>query len=98
MGKITKKDVEYIAKLARLYLEDKEKEKFTKQLDDILKFMEKLNELDTDKVQPLAHILPLKNVWRKDKRQKSFSRKKILSNAPEVDKDGKFFKVPKVIE
>jgi len=97
MSKITKKDVEYVAKLARLHLTDKEKEKFTKQLDDILKFMDKLNELNTDDIRPLAHILPLKNVWRKDKREKSFPRKKILSNAPEVDKEGKFFKVPKVI-
>ena len=98
MAKITKKDVEYVAKLARLELKEKEKEKFTKQLDKILKFMDKLNELDTQDVKPLAHILPLKNIWREDKKKKSLTREQLLSNAPEVDKEGKFFKVPKVIE
>ncbi len=98
MAKITKKDVEYVAKLARLELKEKEKEKFTKQLDKILKFMDKLNELDTKDIKPLAHILPLKNVWREDKKKKSLTRGQLLSNAPEVDKEGKFFKVPKVIE
>ncbi|MCG2677110.1 Asp-tRNA(Asn)/Glu-tRNA(Gln) amidotransferase subunit GatC, partial [bacterium] len=50
MSKITKRDVEYVAKLARLKLSEKEKEKFTKQLDQILKYVDKLNELDTEKV------------------------------------------------
>ena len=98
MGKITKKDVEHVAKLARLHLGEKEKEKFTQQLDKILKFMDKLNELDTKNVKPLAHIMPLKNVWRQDRKEKSLSREEILFNAPEMDKSGKFFKVPKVIE
>jgi len=96
MGKITKKDVEYVAKLAKLRLSKKEKEKFTKQLDQILKYIDKLNELDTKKVKPTSHVLSLKNVFREDKVGKSLKVEKVLENAPEKIKG--FFKVPKVIE
>lgn len=96
MSKITKKDVEYVAKLARLKLSEKEKEKFTKQLDQILKYVDKLNELDTEKVKPTSHVLPLKNVFREDKVGKSLEVEKVLENAPEKAKG--FFKVPKVID
>lgn len=96
MNKITKKDVEYVAKLARLKLSEKEKEKFAKQLDQILKYVDKLNELDTEKVKPTSHVLPLKNVFREDKVGKSLKVEKVLENAPEKAKG--FFKVPKVIE
>lgn len=96
MSKIRKKDVEYIAKLARLKLSEKEKEKFAKQLDQILKYVDKLNELDTEKVKPTSHVLPLKNVFRKDKVGKSLGVEKVLGNAPEKARG--FFKVPKVIE
>lgn len=94
--KISKKDVEYVAKLARLKLSEKEKEKFTKQLDQILKYVDKLNELDTEKVKPTFHVLPLKNVFREDKIGKSLKVEKALENAPEKARG--FFKVPKVIE
>lgn len=96
MSKITKKDVEHVAKLARLRLSEKEKEKFAKQLDQILKYVDKLNELDTEKVKPTSHVLPLKNVFREDKAGKSLKVEKVLENAPEKVKG--FFKVPKVIE
>ena len=96
MSKITKRDVEYVAKLARLRLSEKEKEKFTKQLDQILKYVDKLNELDTEKVKPTSHVLPLKNVFREDKIWKSLKIEKVLENAPEKVKG--FFKVPKIIE
>ncbi len=98
MGKISKEEVEYVAKLARLHLTDEEKEIFSRQLDDILKFMDKLNEIETREVKPLAHILPLKNIWREDKKEKSLPREKLLANAPQTDKNKKFFKVPKIIE
>lgn len=94
--KISKKDVEYVSKLAKLRLSKKEKEKFTKQLDQILKYVDKLNELDTEKVKPTSHVLPLKNVFREDKIGKSLKVEKVLKNAPEKAKG--FFKVPKVIE
>ena len=96
MSKITKKDVEYVAKLARLKLSKEEKEKFTGQLDQILKYVDKLSELDTKKVKPTSHVLPLKNVFREDKIGKSLKVEKVLENAPEKAKG--FFKVPKVIE
>jgi len=96
MSKITKKDVEHVAKLARLRLSEKEKEKFAKQLDQILKYVNKLNELDTKKVKPTSHVFSLKNVFREDKVGKSLKVEKVLENAPEKAKG--FFKVPKVIE
>lgn len=96
MSKITKQDVEYVAKLARLKLSEKEKEKFAKQLDQILKYVDKLNESDTEKVKPTSHVLPLKNVFRKDKIGKSLKVEKVLENAPEKTRG--FFKVPKVID
>ncbi len=96
MSKITKKDVEYVAKLAKLRLSEKEKKKYTKQLDQILKYIDKLNELDTKKVKPTSHVLPLKNVFREDRVGKSLRVEKVLENAPEKIKN--FFKVPKIIE
>ncbi len=96
MSKITKKDVEYVAKLARLKLSEEAKEKFTRQLDQILKYVDKLNELDTEKVKPTSHVLPLKNVFREDRVGKSLKVEKILENAPEKARG--FFKVPKVID
>lgn len=94
--KITKKDVEYVAKLARLALTEEEKEKFCNQLNQILVYMEKLNELDTKDVPPTSHVLALKNVWREDKVKPSNLSKEIIINAPE--KEGNYFKVKKVIE
>ncbi len=96
MSKITKKDVEYVAKLARLKLSEEEKERFTKQLDQILKYVGKLNKLDTEKVKPTSHVLPLKNVFREDKVGKSLEVEKALENAPEKARG--FFKVPRIIE
>lgn len=93
---ITKKDVEYVAKLARLELTEQEKEKFATQLDSILKYMDKLNQLDTTKVEPTSHVLPINNVWREDVIKPSFSQEEILANAPEQAEG--FFKVKKVIE
>ena len=94
--KITVKDVQYVANLARLELTDEELENLTKQLDGILTYMNKLNELDTEGIEPLSHVLPLKNVYRDDKVAPSLPVEEALKNAP--DREGGFFKVPKVIE
>ena len=94
--KITKKDVEHVAKLARLRLTEEEKEKFGKQLSEILEYVEKLNELDTEKVKPASHVVPLKNVMREDEVKPSLSVEEALANAPA--REGKYFKVPKIIE
>jgi aspartyl-tRNA(Asn)/glutamyl-tRNA(Gln) amidotransferase subunit C len=92
---VTVQDVEKIADLARLKLNEDEKEKMTGQLNLILDYMEKLNELDTDQVEPLAHAQELYNVFRDDVVKPSLPVEKALENAPErVDN---YFKVPKVI-
>ncbi|MDZ4384313.1 MAG: Asp-tRNA(Asn)/Glu-tRNA(Gln) amidotransferase subunit GatC [Nitrospirota bacterium] len=94
--KITKKEVEHVAKLARLALKDEEAEQLTRQLSDILTYVEKLNELDTKDVEPTSHILPVRNVLREDEVSGSIDRGKALVNAP--DRTEEFFRVPKVIE
>lgn len=92
---VTIKDVEHIAKLAKLEFSEDEKAKFTEQFNEILTFMEKLNELDTSKVEPLSHVIELQNVFREDVVKPSVSTEEALKNAPV--KNDKFFKVPKVI-
>ena len=93
---ITRKEVEHVARLARLALTEQEKENFTEQLGKILGYIEKLNELDTSKIPPTAHPFFSKTVWREDKTYVWSSTQGILENAPE--KEESFFKVPKVIE
>ncbi|BCU82986.1 glutamyl-tRNA(Gln) amidotransferase subunit C [Polycladomyces abyssicola] len=93
---ISKEQVQHVAHLARLSLTEKEVEQFTTQLNDILHFAEKLNELDTDNVEPTTHVLPLANVLREDEVRPSIPRDKALANAPEK-RDG-MFRVPAVFE
>jgi aspartyl-tRNA(Asn)/glutamyl-tRNA(Gln) amidotransferase subunit C len=95
---ITKKDVDHVARLARLTLTNEEKERYTAQLESILSYIEKLNELDTTNVPPTAHVLPISNVWREDRADQKHlgSTEDLLANAPE--REGPFFKVKKVIE
>jgi len=92
---ITLKDVEYVADLAKLELTQEEKIKLQKELDNIIKYIDQLNELNTDNVPITSHVVPLKNVLREDKVLPSLAQDKALANAPQK-KDG-FFRVPKVI-
>ena len=92
---VTIDNVKYIANLARLNFEEKELEGFTIQFNDILSFFEKLNELDTENVEPLSHPIPNQNVFRNDILKSSVSQEEALKNAP--DRSDEFFKVPKVI-
>lgn len=92
---IEKKDIQYIAKLANLKIEDDDIDDFTRQIGDILEYVEKLDELDTDNVVPTAYTVPMKNVMREDKVEPSMDRDKILSNAPDK-KEGQY-RVPKII-
>ena len=94
--KISKETVEYVANLARLSLTDEQKIKMIDDLDKILEHVDKLNKLDTSGVEPTAHILPIKNVFREDVIQPSYDREVILKNAP-MQEDG-CFKVPKIVE
>jgi aspartyl-tRNA(Asn)/glutamyl-tRNA(Gln) amidotransferase subunit C len=92
---VTIKDVEHIARLARLSFSDDEKAVLVRQLNDVLGYMEQLNELDTEGVEPLSHVIPVQNVLREDRRQECLDREEVLRNAPA--RTEKFFKVPKVI-
>ncbi|HEY9186443.1 MAG TPA: Asp-tRNA(Asn)/Glu-tRNA(Gln) amidotransferase subunit GatC [Bacteroidota bacterium] len=93
--KITKEDVEHIAKLAKLHFETEGIEKMQNEMNKILEYIEKLNELDTSKVEPLSHVIDLKNVFREDVVNQVYSTEELLKNAP--SKTEKFFRVPKVI-
>ncbi|WP_281889642.1 Asp-tRNA(Asn)/Glu-tRNA(Gln) amidotransferase subunit GatC [Paenibacillus sp. YYML68] len=93
---ITIKDVEHVAALARLELSEHDKEKFAEQLNAILKYAEKLNELNTDDVQPTSHAIPLVNVMREDTVRPSLPIEKVMLNAPD-EEDGQI-KVPAVLE
>ena len=92
---VSRKDVEHIAELARLKFEEKELDQFTNDLNEILTYVEKLNELDTENVEPLSHPIESVNNFREDVVKPSIKREEALKNAP--DKDEEFFKVPKVI-
>ena len=94
--KITKAEVEHVARLARLELSAAEVETFTGQMDAILAYVEKLNELDTSGVVPTAHAVPMENSFREDEVRPSIGVDKALANAPERAEG--FFRVPKVIE
>ncbi|MFN3386458.1 MAG: Asp-tRNA(Asn)/Glu-tRNA(Gln) amidotransferase subunit GatC [Candidatus Thermochlorobacter sp.] len=92
---VSKKDVDYIATLAKLSFSDAEKEKMTAELNTILKYVEKLNEIDTTHVEPLQNMNERVNVLRDDVPTGSVSNEEALKNAP--DFQDRFFKVPKVI-
>ncbi|GAB6100008.1 Asp-tRNA(Asn)/Glu-tRNA(Gln) amidotransferase subunit GatC [Halanaerocella petrolearia] len=94
--KLDKETVERVAHLARLELTEEEVEEFTEQLSDILGHAEKLNELDTEDVEPMAHVLPVNNVLRDDEVRESLDREEALANAPE--KEQGMFKVPQIVE
>jgi aspartyl-tRNA(Asn)/glutamyl-tRNA(Gln) amidotransferase subunit C len=94
--KIDEAQVRKVANLARLDLTESEVEEFAGQLSAIIDYVEKMNGLDTSNVEPLAHCLPISNVFREDVIRESLGTEKTLANAPEHD--GEFFKVPKIFE
>ena len=94
--KISLKDVEHVARLARLELSDADKERMRRELDSILSYIDKLRAVDTEGVEPTSHAVPLTNVMREDVTRPSFPQFDMLANAPE--RSGDFFRVPKVIE
>ncbi len=93
---VNKEEVKRIAKLAMLELEESQIDKFASQFNDILNYMEQINELDLSNCEAAFHITELHNVFREDEVSPSMDRDLILKNAPETD--GESFKVPKVIE
>jgi aspartyl-tRNA(Asn)/glutamyl-tRNA(Gln) amidotransferase subunit C len=87
--------VKHVALLSRLNFSPEELKQYTEQLNSILAYMDKLNELDTSNVEPTSHSLKMQNVFREDKVEKSLSREETLQNAP--DQEDGCFKVPRVI-
>ena len=94
--KITKDTIEHVANLARLNLTEDEKARLTLDMENIISYVDKLNELDTSNVKPTDHVIPVRNVFREDNVEPSYSKEKILANAP-VQEEG-CFKVPKIVE
>ncbi|HEY7221904.1 MAG TPA: Asp-tRNA(Asn)/Glu-tRNA(Gln) amidotransferase subunit GatC [Candidatus Binatia bacterium] len=94
--KLTREEVQRIAVLARLRLTVEEQASLTEELDHILGYMEKLNELDTAHVEPFSHALEVVNVLREDRVTNRPNADGLLANAP--DREATFFKVPKIIE
>lgn len=93
---ITKEEVKHIAYLARIELNEQEVEMFTHQLLKILQYMEQLNEVNTENVEPLSYVVKMKCDLRNDEKQQESEPALILKNAPESE--GEFFKVKKIIE
>lgn len=93
---ICKEDVLYVAELARIDFSDEELNAFQKDLDNILVYFKKLDELDTTDVEPAAHVTDIKNRFRDDEVKPSIDRDKALSNASSVKEN--CFMVPKIIE
>lgn len=93
---ISAKQVEQAAFLARLQLSPEELSRFAPQMDEIVRFVEKLKAAPVEGVIPTTHVLPLSNVLREDETQKSLTQEEALSNAPQ--REGPFFKVPRIIE
>ena len=96
MGKITRQEVEHVARLARLELSEEEKARMTEQLDAILGYMDKLNQLDTSQVEPMTTVIPMVSVMREDEVRPSLPLEEALANAP--DREDAFFRVPRIIE
>ena len=94
--KITLAEVEHVARLARLALDADEKERMRSQLDAILGYVEQLRRVNTDGVEPTAHVLPLVNVLRDDEVRPSYPVEAMLANAPDAH-DGQF-RVPRILE
>ena len=93
---ITKELVEYVAQLSRIKLDEQQTEKMEKELGAIVEYMEVLNKLDTDGVEPLSHVFNITNVMREDNVVESYDRAEILKTAP--DHTDETFVVPKTVE
>ncbi len=93
--KIDSQEVMHVAKLARLNVSDRDAERLTSEMNSILAYMDKLNELDTSGIEPMAHALQLDTPFREDAVKPSLSNDNALENAPQ--KEGGFFVVPRVL-
>jgi aspartyl-tRNA(Asn)/glutamyl-tRNA(Gln) amidotransferase subunit C len=96
VAKITKAEVEHVARLARLELSEDEQGQMTAQLDAILGYIDTLNGLDTTGVEPTTTVIPMVSVMREDAMRPSLDREDALANAP--DREDVYFRVPRIIE
>jgi aspartyl-tRNA(Asn)/glutamyl-tRNA(Gln) amidotransferase subunit C len=96
MSRLTRDDVQKVARLARLKLREDELDRFTSQLGQVLEYVRLLDELDTRDVEPMAHAVEVTNVWRADEVAPSLPREAALSNAPQTD--GRYFLVPPILD
>ena len=93
---LSKEQVEHVANLARLKLSPDDLQRFTDQLNQIVGHVEALKKLDTEGIEPTSHAIPVANVFREDGARSAGTREATLAQAP--DRDGNFYKVPRVIE
>ncbi|MDI6782051.1 MAG: Asp-tRNA(Asn)/Glu-tRNA(Gln) amidotransferase subunit GatC [bacterium] len=93
---ITKKEIDRVCSLARLELSSSERDEFTCQIDSILGYVAKINELDTSDILPTSHPIPLTNVMREDEIGESLQIEDVMFNAPDAGRG--YFRVPKIIE
>ena len=93
---LTREEVAKVALLARLKLTDDEVDVFTSQMGKILEYVDILNDVDTEDVEPMAHAVELSNVFRADEVRESLDRDEALDNAPKTD--GQFFLVPQILD
>ena len=96
MSQITKADVEYVAGLAQLRLDEPTKERLVQEMGEILAYMDQLNELDTESVEPMMHAMEMTNVFREDVVGESLPRDTALRMAPLHDNE--YFLVPKILD
>jgi aspartyl-tRNA(Asn)/glutamyl-tRNA(Gln) amidotransferase subunit C len=94
--KLTRNDVLKVARLARLKLTDAEVDDYTDKLGSVLAYVDLLNEIDTEEVEPMVHAVELNSVFRRDEVRPSLAREAALSNAPKTD--GQFFLVPQILD
>jgi aspartyl-tRNA(Asn)/glutamyl-tRNA(Gln) amidotransferase subunit C len=94
--KVTRETIQHVADLARLNITEAEMDKLTFEMENIISYVDKLNELDTKDVKPMEHVIPIQNVLREDKVTGSFDREKLLKSAP--SQENGCYKVPKVVE
>ena len=92
---ISDETIEYVGILAKLELNEQEKEQAKKDIGEMLDYIDKLNELDTSAVEPMSHVFPVNNVFREDVVENGDGRESSLANAPERKEDS--FIVPKTI-
>ena len=96
MSRITREEVQKIARLSRLECDDQDADRVASELSDILNYIEKLNELDTGSVLPTSHAIPLANVMRDDEVRPSLENEQALANAP--GHENGCFRVPPIIQ